>query len=156
MFKPIFVCIPGASHSHLIYDPLRSALSAHDYTAIPLALPSIGGNPVTYDFTEDVQAIRKVVTELVDSGQEVIVVMHAYGGLPGGEALRGLGKIEREREGLRGGVVRLIFIMSWMAKEGFQGSARGDVSNMFPYMKVDVQVRNASPFRHFHRTLIRL
>jgi len=112
MSKPIFVCVPGASHSHLIYEPLKAALSYHGYTAIPLPLPSVGGNPATYDFSEDVRAIRHLVTELADSGAEVILVMHAYGGLPGGEALQGLGKSEREQRGIRGGVVRLVFIMS--------------------------------------------
>jgi pimeloyl-ACP methyl ester carboxylesterase len=138
--KPIFVCIPGASHSPQVYEPLKVALSSHGYTAVPVALPSVGGNPPTYDFTEDVITIRYLVTHLVESGRDVIVVMHSYGGLPGGEALRGLGKMEREQRGVRGGVIRLVFIMSWMAKEGFQGSPRGDVSALFPYMRPNLQV----------------
>jgi hypothetical protein len=112
MSRPVFVCVPGASHSHLIYEPLRAALAYYGYNAYPLALPSVGGNPPTYDFTEDVRAIRNICAELADSGQEVILVMHAYGGLPGGEALWGLGRAERAQRGLRGGVVRLVFIMS--------------------------------------------
>jgi hypothetical protein len=112
MSRPVFVCVPGASHSHLIYEPLRAALSFHGYTAYPLALPSVGGNPPTYDFTEDVRAIRNICSDLADAGEDVILVMHAYGGLPGGEALYGLGKGEREQRGLRGGVIRLVFIMS--------------------------------------------
>ena len=140
MSKPVFVCVPGASHSPLIYGPLRAALSIHGYTAIPLSLPSVGGNPPTYDFTEDVNAIRTLVTQLADAGEDIILVLHAYGGLPGGEALQGLGKVERGRRNLRGGVVRLVFIMSWMALEGFQGSPRGDVSSMFPYMLCNLKV----------------
>ena len=140
MSKPIFVCVPGASHSPAIYFPLKTLLTSYNYTLIPLSLPSVGGSPVTYDFTPDVIAIRNLVTSIVDSGQDVILVMHSYGGLPGAEALRGLGKSEREKVGLRGGVVRLVFIMSWMAREGFQGGERGDVSNMFPYMKIDMKV----------------
>ena len=112
MSRPVFVCVPGASHSHLIYEPLRAALAYHGYTAYPLALPSVGGNPPTYDFAEDVRAIRNICAELADSGQDVILVMHAYGGLPGGEALWGLGRGERAQRGLRGGVIRLVFIMS--------------------------------------------
>lgn len=112
MSKPIFVCVPGASHSQLIYEPLRSILSFHGYTTVPLALPSVGGNPPTYDFREDVQAIRNLVTQIVESGADVILVLHGYGGLPGAEALQGLGRDERSQRGLRGGVVRLVFIMS--------------------------------------------
>lgn len=112
MSRPIFVCVPGASHSPLIYDPVKSALAYHGYEVTPIALPSVGGNPATYDFTEDVRAIRNYVTQLADSGRDVILVMHGYGGLPGSEALHGLGKGEREHRGLRGGVIRLVFIMS--------------------------------------------
>jgi hypothetical protein len=144
MSKPTFVCVPGASHSPIIFEPLKAALAFHGYNVIPLALPSVGGRPPTYDFTEDVHAIRDLVIRLVDLGTEVIVVLHSYAGLPGGEALHGLGKSEREQRGLRGGVVRLVFIMSWMAKEGFQASPRGDISAMFPYMHCDVEVSISS------------
>ena len=142
MSKPIFLCIPGASHSPRIYEPLKAALVCYGYTIVPIALPSVGGNPPTYDFTEDVVAIRHMATHLVESGNDVIVVMHGYGGLPGGEALQGLGKREREQRGQRGGIVRLVFIMSWMAKEGFQSSPRGDVSALFPYMRPNLHVSN--------------
>lgn len=112
MSKPIFVCLPGASHSQVIYEPLKAELSFSGYIVIPVALPSVGGNPVTYDFTEDVQTVRNLVIELVEGGNDVILVMHGYSGLPGAEALQGLGKVERQRRGLNGGVVRLVFIMS--------------------------------------------
>ncbi|KAH8683191.1 Alpha/beta hydrolase fold-1 [Tricladium varicosporioides] len=139
MSKPIFVCIPGPSHPAVVFDPLKAALSLHGYTAIPINLPSIGGNPPTYDFTEDVLAIRNLVTQIADSGADVVVVMHSWGGLAGCEALRGLGKEERARGGLRGGVSRLVFIMAWIPQEGFQSAPRGDVSAMFSYMNTDLQ-----------------
>lgn len=144
MSKPILVCIPGPSHPAVVFDPLKAALSLHGYTAIPINLPSIGGNPPTYDFTEDVLAIRNLVTQIADSGADVIVVMHSWGGLAGCEALRGLGKEERARSGLRGGVSRLVFIMAWIPQEGFQGAPRGDISAMFSYMNTDLQVRKHS------------
>jgi hypothetical protein len=112
MSKPVFICVPEASSPSSIYEPVRRALSNHGYTAIPLALPSIGGSPPTYDFTQDVQAIRNLVIHVIDSGVDVIVVLHGYAGLPGGEALLGLSKREREHAGLRGGVTRLVFMMS--------------------------------------------
>jgi pimeloyl-ACP methyl ester carboxylesterase len=112
MSKPIFVCVPGASHSPAIYDTVKSALAYYGYELTAIALPSVGCNPATYDFTEDVRAIRHVVSYYVDSGRDVVLVMHGYGGIPGSEALLGLGKTEREQRRLRGGVIRLVFIMS--------------------------------------------
>ena len=112
MSRPTFVCIPEASLSPIIYDPVKSALLYHGYEVVPLGLPSIGGEPATYDFTEDVLAIRNYITTVAETGRDIILVMHGYAGVPGGEALHGLGKIEREQRGLRGGVVRLVFIMA--------------------------------------------
>jgi hypothetical protein len=144
MSKPTFVCVPGASHSPLIFDHVKSALAFHGYTVIPIALPSNGARPAIYDFTEDVRAIRGHVTQLVDAGHDVIVVLHAYAGIPGAEALWGLAKYERERRGLRGGIIRLVFIMSIMGKEGFQPSQRGDISAMYPWMLCDLEVTKST------------
>jgi pimeloyl-ACP methyl ester carboxylesterase len=112
MSRPTFVCVPGAAHSPIIYDPVKSALAYHGYEVVPLSLPSVGGTSATYDFTEDVRTIRNYIAQLADTGRDVILVMHGYSGIPGGEALRGLAKSDRERRGLRGGVIRLVFIMA--------------------------------------------
>jgi hypothetical protein len=144
MSKPIFVCVPGVSHPPIIYDPLKASLSLHGYTAIPVPLPSIGANPPVYDFTDDVLAIRVAVSRLVDAGTDVIVVMHGWSGVIGGEALQGMGKAERARRGLGGGVIRLVYIMAWIVKEGFQGAQRGDISSMLPYLEADLLV--SQPF----------
>ena len=126
--KPTFICVPGANHSANVFEPLKTALASYGYTVLPLTLPSIGSSPPTYDFTEDVTTIRNAVSHFVERGDEVILVLHDYAGIPGGESLQGLGRPERKASGLRGGVIRLIFIMAWMVKEDFQGSPRGDVS----------------------------
>ncbi|CAG8977375.1 hypothetical protein HYALB_00007005 [Hymenoscyphus albidus] len=145
MSKPIFLCIPGASHPVIIYEPLKASLSLHGYSAVLLQLPSTGGNPPTFDFTEDLAAIRNTVAHLSDSGNDVIVVAHGWSGVMAGEALQGLGKVEREQRGRRGGVLRLVFIMGWVVKEGFQGARRGDVSSMFSYLRPDLQTNTATP-----------
>ncbi|EPE36202.1 alpha/beta-Hydrolase [Glarea lozoyensis ATCC 20868] len=143
--KPIFVCIPGVSHPPIIYDPLKASLSLHGYTAILVSLPSIGASQPVYDFTDDVLAIRLAISRLVDAGTDVIVVIHGWSGVVGGEAVQGMSKAERARRGLRGGVVRLVFIMAWIVKEGFQGAPRGDVSSMLPYLQADTLSQTAVP-----------
>lgn len=82
-----------------------------------VSLPSVGANPPTGDFSEDVAAIRNIVTQLVEQERDVVVVMHSCSGLPGGEALKGLGK--KERLGLKDKVCRLIFIMAWIVPAQF-------------------------------------
>ncbi|MCJ1232850.1 hypothetical protein MMC14_000804 [Varicellaria rhodocarpa] len=90
--KPTFVCLHGAWHSPACFNDLSVVLAAYDYTCVCPALPFTGSNPPTYDFTEDVDTIRSVVTELVEKEQDVIVLMHSYSGIPGGQALENLDK----------------------------------------------------------------
>jgi len=96
--------------------------------------------PPHYDFTEDVHAIREAATKLVEEDREVVIVLHSYTGLPGGEALNGLGRKERQQEGKDGGVIRMVFIMAYAVPEGFQQLPRGETSNFPPWMRVNTEV----------------
>ena len=91
------------------------------------------------DFTEDVKTIRSAVEELVQE-KDVIVVMHSYSGIPGGQALEGLDKQSCEEKGMKGGVVRLVYMMAFIVPEGFQHSPKGTRDNMIPSMKTDFKV----------------
>ena len=71
---------------------------------------------------------------------DVIVVMHSYSGIPGGQALDGLDKKTTTEQGLKGGVVRLVYIMSFIVPEGFQHSPKGTRDFMVPAMKTDSEV----------------
>ena len=96
-------------------------LNAHGYPTVGLPLPSVGAIPPNPDFTEDVKSIRNCLVQLVENEEkEVILVTHSYTGIPGAEAPAGLGKKEREEKGLKGGVIRIVFIMAFAMLEGFQ------------------------------------
>ena len=140
MSKAAFVLLPGAWHTPTAWEGVESKLTPHGYCIVRVALPSVGGDPPTYDFTEDVKVTKDAVTALVEQGSDVVIVSHSYSGLVVGEALKGLGKSEREAQGLKGGVIRLVFIMAWMVAEGYQQAPRGDVSWMPPFMKPDLAV----------------
>ena len=139
MSKPAFVCIHGAWHSASCYDGIKSILNTYGYDCFCPSLPSVGGNPPTNDFTEDVKTIRSAVEELVQE-KDVIVVMHSYSGIPGGQALEGLDKQSCEEKGMKGGVVRLVYMMAFIVPEGFQHSPKGTRDNMVPSMKTDFKV----------------
>lgn len=73
-----------------------------------------------------------------------MVVMSSYAGLPGGTALEGLYKQSCSSNGLKGGVIRLVFISAFLVPEGFQyplapetimANCRGctDVSILYPF-----------------------
>lgn len=48
----------------------------------------------------------------------MVLLMHSYGGSPGNGSAVGLSKEERERDGKKGGVVGLVFVSAYVAKEG--------------------------------------
>ena len=48
----------------------------------------------------------------------MVLLMHSYGGSPGNGSAVGLSKKERERDGKKGGVVGLVLVSAYVAKEG--------------------------------------
>jgi pimeloyl-ACP methyl ester carboxylesterase len=141
MSKPTIVMVPGAWHKPSVYSEVAAALEKHGYPTVSLALPSVGAIPPHKDFNGDVAAIRNCVTELVSDGKEVVLVVHSYGGFPGGEAPKGLGKKECEVKGLKGGVIRYVVINGVAMPEGYQPHATGDYSQMPSWIEKDIEVR---------------
>ncbi|MCJ1395049.1 hypothetical protein MMC18_007930 [Xylographa bjoerkii] len=116
---PTLLLLPGAWHSPSYYAALISALSAIPIPTHALALPSITAPTPSSPFAADVAAIRGAVSRLVlDEHKAVIVVMHSYSGAPGTSALRGLARADRQRAGQPGGVVGLVYLVSYMLPEG--------------------------------------
>ncbi|KAF2649438.1 alpha/beta-hydrolase [Lophiostoma macrostomum CBS 122681] len=157
MAKPSIVFVPGAWHTPEVYASTMSFLEAASFPTVGLPLPSVGAVPAHMNFDADVKAIRDCLTQLVDvEEKEVILVTHSYTGMPGAEAPIRLGKEEREAKGLKGGVVRLIFIMAFAMPEGFQPTAGGA---QFPdWMKLNpesmtVDVAPADAKRIFYNDL---
>lgn len=74
--------------------------------------------PLGETLAVDVQALRNNVLQQVEAGNEVVLVMHSYGCVVGGAAVRGLSKKEREGKGEKGGVVGLIFIAGFLVEGG--------------------------------------
>jgi len=145
MSRPIFLCVPGGSCTPEFYDPLRKILTARGFSSEAIDLPSVDAKPSKYDFIEDAQAIRDATTKLADAGNEIVLVLHSYAGIPGSEALEGLGKSEREKKGLNGGVVRIVYVTSWVLPENSQLVERGDVSKFMPYQMIDLEVGTLTP-----------
>src|SRR5882757_7825887 len=104
MTNPTLVIVHGASHTSEHFVPLANALQAAGFTNVcNLTLPSARSKPAVTSFDPDVAHIRDTVTKCVDSGEDVAVIMHSYGGAPSCEAVRGLSKEDRAKEGKPGG-----------------------------------------------------
>ncbi|KAI0817142.1 Alpha/beta hydrolase fold-1 [Xylaria sp. FL0064] len=113
--RPTVVLVPGAWTAPVAYHKLVSALKAKSFNVHVPALPTNNGaRPPDSSFEGDIQAVRQVVHQLVHGGNEVIVLMHSYGGVAGTSALEGLTRKELQAKGLPGGVVHLIYVAAFM------------------------------------------
>ena len=114
--KPTILLIPGLWHTPECFDALRTELEEYGYETVSRQLPSIdSAHPSKHSAQSDADFIRsQLLLPLLDSGKCVAVIMHSYGGLPGSAAAYGLSEEERNKEGLKGGVVGLIFVASFV------------------------------------------
>jgi hypothetical protein len=112
MSKPSLVFVPGSFALPEFYDNIFDPLKGQGYDIHALHMPSVGlkegprpEGPHT--MADDAAYIAKIVEKLADEGKDVVVVGHSYGGVPVTESVRGLDKPTRQRQGKKGGIVRL-------------------------------------------------
>jgi pimeloyl-ACP methyl ester carboxylesterase len=118
MSKPVIVIVPGAWHRPKHYQRINDGLQKFQYEAVGVTLPSVDSKPPLTSWDKDAKAAREVILKSLDAGKDVIVIAHSYGGVVMSEAVKGLGKKAREEQGLRAGVVRLIYMCAIAPQEG--------------------------------------
>lgn len=118
--NPTFVLIPGAWHSPSHFSELNSRLHQARYPTFSLPLPSLNpAKPQSADLVTDVTFIReKLLLPLLDQGEDVVLVMHSYGGVPGSAAAKGLSKMERGLDSHLGGIIGLVYLAAVVTSEG--------------------------------------
>ncbi|KAJ5537739.1 hypothetical protein N7494_007218 [Penicillium frequentans] len=144
--------VPGAWHNPDCYDPVVSRLEAVNYKTEKVHLPTVGPSTHYLNFDEDVAQIRRQIKHAVNAGQEVVVVVHSYGGLPSNEAIKGLDINTRQKMGLTGGVTHLFFCCSFVIAEG-QSLISAFGGNDLPWFRVaddKLEVNVADPDKVFY------
>ncbi|OOO13791.1 hypothetical protein OAory_01023860 [Aspergillus oryzae] len=116
--NPTIVIVPGSWHCPKHYKYLIDGLAKFNYEAVGVTLPSVNSSPPHASWDQDAQAVREVILKSLDNGNDVIAVAHSFGGVAMSEAVKGLGKEAREKQGLKGGVVRLIYMCAMALPEG--------------------------------------
>ncbi|KAK3629705.1 hypothetical protein LTR56_017135 [Elasticomyces elasticus] len=142
--KPTIIIVPGAWHfgtKH--FTALTERLETAGYETIPLDLPSIGDEPPITGYKDDITCIAQAIEEHAERGEDVVLVMHSRGGHCGSDAAQGLSKVDREKAGKKGGIVRLVYLCAFAAPEG--------ISIFFatqgPRLWIDVKHRTCKPTR---------
>jgi pimeloyl-ACP methyl ester carboxylesterase len=119
MAKPILFFTPGAWHTPEVFTTVITKLQSHGYKCIAHPLIAVGHSPAVQSLKPDLAAIHGAVfDEIHEHGNEVIMVAHSWSGIVASGALEGLSKAERELEGERGGVTRLVFVSAFVPLEG--------------------------------------
>lgn len=120
--KPVFVFVPGAWHSPSTWDKVVSALEPLQYKSVPVALPSTLSNP-NATFLEDLEAVRNAIITETTRGNNVVVVVHSYGGMVGSSAMKGLGRPATSNSSptndASGHVIGLVMMASGFIPTGF-------------------------------------
>jgi hypothetical protein len=87
------------------------------YPSVFVTLASIGANPPLAGFEKGVETVEKTIEEIVNSGKDVVLVMHSHGGYPGSQAMSSFMNNNKGEDG-KGGMVRLVWLTSFVLKEG--------------------------------------
>ena len=118
--KSNIALVPAAWHSPVHYKEFTHLLHLAGYNTITQRLPSCGSSdPKAQSVAVDAAFIsQNLLLPSINAGKEVVLVMHSYGGGPGAMAAKGLSPAERRAAGKPGGIIGLIFICAFVAKEG--------------------------------------
>ncbi|CAI7581630.1 unnamed protein product [Penicillium bialowiezense] len=118
MSNPSIVIVPGAWHRPAHFQGLVDELAKVNYEAVAVTMPSVDSSPPLPSWDQDAQAVREVIMERLDAGKDVVVLAHSFGGIAMSEAAKGLGKKERVAQGLKGGIIKLVYMCSMALPKG--------------------------------------
>lgn len=135
--QPLVYILHGAWHGPEYFELVRTKFQALGYIMMCPQQPSTGALPPTKTLHDDAAHVRAELELLIEHGQEVVLVMHSYGGMVGTQAAAGLGKVERAKRGQTGGIVRLFYACAFMLPLGSALSS-GLGGRLPPWIKEEV------------------
>ena len=143
--KPHIVFLHGAWHSPVHFTKITSLLQDQLYVVHARQQPGVGVPPSwtpPKDLTQDVEAARSIVDYAIGDGNDVVVICHSWGGKIAGSSLVGYGKEEREKEGRKGGVVKVGYMCAMMVDDKENMPQPSTPS----WYELDVRQPHPSPF----------
>lgn len=146
--KPTIFIVHGAWHSAAHFVPLISLFKQAGYPVICPTQPTYNCQPPTKTLYDDATFTRSILTDLIEKEQkEVIMIMHSYGGVVGTEAVtEELATEVRQAKGLKGGVVRLLYMTAFVLPLG-DSLVTTLGGTLPPIIKVEVRLSQSEPRR---------
>lgn len=98
--KPVIVLVTGAWHVPHHYQLLSNRLRHQGYVVqCPLLMTNNNARPPNMTLDDDVKQIRDMAVQVLDTGRDIVALMHSYGGVVGSNAFAGLGAADRKKGG---------------------------------------------------------
>ncbi|KAM0331399.1 hypothetical protein ACHAQA_003072 [Verticillium albo-atrum] len=113
--KPSILLVHGAWHQPSHYDLLTTALRESGYNVITPANVTAGSAEEVKGKThlDDLEVIRASIKPILDAGEEIVVLSHSYGGIPGSAVVEGNAIEDRAAQGLKGGIKAAIYVAAF-------------------------------------------
>jgi pimeloyl-ACP methyl ester carboxylesterase len=123
MAAPTIVLLQGAFQLPEVYHSFAKLIKARGFPVVQPPFPSLNQEDpdfVTKDLSDDAAAVESILCKLIkEESKTVVVVMHSYGGLVGGEAVpEELTLKHRKKGGLAGGVIHLFYLAAFVMPPG--------------------------------------
>ncbi|OQV01256.1 hypothetical protein CLAIMM_06644 [Cladophialophora immunda] len=118
--KPVILLVPGSFTISAMYYPLQDILVEEGYEVYVNNLPSASRNgpEAPASLSDDAKFFSNIIGMVADQGKDIVVLGHSYGGLVASESAKGHSKAERYARGLKGGIIRIIFLAAIVLQEG--------------------------------------
>ncbi|KAL3477592.1 Alpha/beta hydrolase fold-1 [Aspergillus californicus] len=133
-YKPTVVLVPGAWATPTFYDQLQSCLTERGIATEAVTHQSTGAEPPVTTLGDDVSKLHTSLQRLCDSGKDIIVVAHSYGGLVSSGAVEGLEKPTRQVKGQQGGVVMILYMTAFVLPKGLS-ILRASGGQLMPWIR---------------------
>src|ERR1700761_7549840 len=90
--SPTYILVPGHWHTVKHLEPLVTALQERAKQAKPVQLHSVGLKETASrpNFADDVSVIYAAAVHELLAGNDVVLVLHSYAGMPGAQAVNRL------------------------------------------------------------------
>ena len=121
--KPTIILVHGSWHRLGCFHLIKERLERLSYEVYAIDSPTTSEISPTLDYRDDVEEIHKLMLPLFDTGKEVTIVGHSYGGLPAFVSTEGQSIAERAQAGKRGGVRSLVLLCALAPTERYTDAA---------------------------------